>query len=150
MKALNSLCFLGLTLFFASCGRSAVGLGGPPDSLTSIQVNSTDLARTQQVTRQVFAGEGFQEIDSSASTISFAKQGDRAARLAWGGWGDEVMIKPEVSIRRAGSGIRLDCDLFIATVSEAFGETSRRKPWRAGRSAYHGVLKEIKKRVEGR
>ncbi len=150
MKIINLLLLLPLAIVLSSCGAS-VGLGGTgatSDSLASVSVNSTDLAKAKRVTRQVFSEEGFRETGTSSNTILFTKVGGRSARLAWGGWYDEVMINPEVLVMPGASGIRIDCDLYITNYSEAFGESSARKPWRAGRSAYRSVLKRIKKQIE--
>ena len=148
MKIIQLLSLLTIATFLTSCGGSSVGLGGGSDSLASVQVNSTDLAKAKRVTREVFAEEGFRETGSTSGTLFFTKQGGNAARLAWGGWGDDVMINPEVLVMRAAGGIRLDCDLYITNVSEAFGESDARKPWRAGHSAYRKVLTRIKERIE--
>jgi hypothetical protein len=148
MKTIKLLTILTLASFLTSCGGSAVGLGGGAESMASVQVKSTDLAKAQRVVREVFAEEGFQETSATSNTIFFTKEGNNTAQLLWGGWGDEVMINPEVLVMRANGGIRLDCDLYITNVSESFGEGDSRKPWVAGHSAYRKVLKRIKKRIE--
>lgn len=152
MKILKISCLLLsllLPLGLVSCGASSVGLGDSSDSLASVYVKSTDIPKARRAVAQVFAEEGFTDAGSAHGTLFFRKEGGRAAYLAWGGWGgDKVMINPQVGVYRAGDGIRLDCDLYISTVSEHFGENDAFRPWGAGRSAYRRVLRRIKKRIE--
>ena len=114
MKHLPTLLLLALSFAFNSCG-SSVGLGNNSDSLTSVEIKSTDLERARRVTRDVFTEEGFRETGTATNTIFFTKDGGRSAMLAWGGWGDEaVMISPEVYVGRSAKGISVQLDLYVS------------------------------------
>ena len=138
------------SLLLVACG-SAVGVGGSGrDSLATVTVKHTSPASVRPVTIAVFREEGFSVISEGANSLGFEKQGGRSAEVAWKTVGNSnpVMIRPTVSWSQVGADqIRLMCDVEVAQESTVYGETVRH-PMLAGKSAYSGLLREIKRRAE--
>jgi len=142
-------CLLG-GMLLSACG-SAVGVGGNEGALVSTTVtrNATD-ARIREAAVSVFTRDGFSRAGDATGSVSFVKQGGRSAEVAWKTLGNDnpVMIRPTVRWRLLGGGeAKLMCDVEITQASTAYGETAR-QPLLAGKSAYSGLLRQVKSRVE--
>lgn len=137
-------------LLLAACG-AAVGVGGPGhDSLAKVTVHRATPASIRSVTIAVFREQGFSVMSQAANSIRFEKEGGRSAEIAWKTVGNSnpVMIRPTVSWSPTGTDqLCLMCDVEVAQESTVYGETTR-QPMLMGKSAYSGLLEEIKRRVE--
>jgi hypothetical protein len=145
------ICLLGLgCLVLSACG-AAVGVGdGGVDNLASTRVKTNSPAAVQQAVLDVFRAEGFNVLSQGSQSITFSKPGGRSAELAWSTTANSnpVMIRPIVRWRTSGSGEMLvTCQVEIAQESTVYGETVR-QPFLMGKSAYNGMLRDVKSRVE--
>jgi hypothetical protein len=83
--------------------------------------------------------------------ITFQKRGGRSAEIAWTTIDNPnpVMIRPTVRWRSTGSSeYTVTCQVEVAQQSTVDGEIVR-EPMMMGKSAYNGMLREVKQRVEG-
>ncbi len=137
-------------LLLAACG-SAVGVGGPGgDALAKVTVKQATPESVRRATVSVFREEGFSLLSEGSRSMTFEKQGGRSAEIAWKTVGNSnpVMIRPTVAWSHLGADeVCLTCDVEVAQESTVYGETVR-EPMVVGKSAYHGMLKEVKRRVE--
>lgn len=136
-------------LFLSGCG-AAVGVGSGVDNLasTNVKTGSTDAVR--KAVLDVFGAEGFQVRSQTPQSITFTKRGGRSADIAWKTIGNSnpVMIRPTVTWRPNGtSEVWVGCQVQVAQASSVFGETVR-EPLAAGKSAYNGLLRKVKKQAE--
>ncbi|WP_193214985.1 hypothetical protein [Luteolibacter marinus] len=137
------------SLLLAACGAS-VGVGGGVDNLATVEVKTNSMPAVARAVEEVFRAEGFSVISRSEQSLSFTKRGGRSADIAWKTVGNDnpVMIRPTVRWRNDGPGrVWVGCQVEVAQQSDAFGETVR-EPLAVGKSAYHGLLKQVKQRVE--
>lgn len=149
---MNGRCFLlGLCcLILAGCG-AAVGVGnGGVENLATTKIRTGSEAAVRSAVLEVFKSQGFRVLSEGSQSITFSKRGGRSADIAWSTMANPnpVMIRPTVSWRKAGSGeVFVSCQVEIAQLSTVYGETVR-QPMVAGKSAYNGMLRDVKRRVE--
>ena len=142
---------LGLCCLVVSACGGAVGVGeGRVDNLASTSVKTNSSGAVRQAVLDVFQEQGFSMLSQGSQSITFTKPGGRSADLAWSTTANPnpVMIRPTVRWRAAGSGEMLvSCQVEVAQQSTVYGETVR-QPLMMGKSAYNGMLKDVKRRVE--
>lgn len=138
------------TLLLSACG-SAVGVGSNSvDNLASTRVKTSSNTEVQRAVEAVFRDEGFAVTSRGSGSMSFSKAGGRSADITWKTIGNDnpVMIEPTVSWRPDGPGMMwIGCQVDVVQESNTFGDTVR-KPVLMGKSAYHGMLRKVKSRVE--
>jgi hypothetical protein len=134
----------------SGCG-AAVGVGGGGvDSLASTRVRATSPEPVRRAVVEVFRAQDFTVLEQGADRITFQKRGGRSAEIAWTTIDNPnpVMIRPTVRWRKSGTGeFTVACEVEVAQQSTVAGETVRR-PMVVGKSAYQGMLREVKQRVE--
>jgi hypothetical protein len=99
---------------------------------------------------RVFQTQGFAVASQGSQSITFAKNGGRSAEIAWSTINNPnpVMIRPTVSWRPAGtSEYWVGCQVEVTQESTVSGETVR-QPLLMGKSAYNGMLRDVKQGVE--
>lgn len=137
-------------LLLSACG-AAVGVGGDRATyLATTRIRTDSEAAVRQAVEEVFRADGFAVDSRTGRSISFSKVGGRSAEIAWTTVGNPnpVMIRPTVSWRPDGPGaVWVGVRVEITQQSTAFGETVRR-PIMTGRSAYSGLLRQVRVRVE--
>ena len=124
--------------------------GGGVDNLASTRVKTNSSAVVQQAVLAVFRAQGFNVLSQGSQSITFSKPGGRSAEIAWTTTANPnpVMIRPIVRWQVSGDGEMLvTCQVEIAQESTVFGETVR-QPLLMGKSAYNGLLRDVKRRVE--
>lgn len=124
--------------------------GGGVDNLASTRVKTNSSAVVQQAVLAVFRAQGFNVLSQGSQSITFSKPGGRSAEIAWTTTANPnpVMIRPIVRWQASGDGEMLvTCQVEIAQESTVFGETVR-QPLLMGKSAYNGMLRDVKRRVE--
>jgi hypothetical protein len=120
------------------------------DNLASTSVKTHSPADVRPAVLDVFREQGFNVLSEGSQSVTFSKPGGRSADLAWSTTANQnpVMIRPTVRWRAAGSGEMLvTCQVEVAQQSTVYGETVR-QPYLMGKSAYNGMLKDVKRRVE--
>lgn len=145
-------CLAGLgCLVLSGCG-AAVGVGGGGvDSLASTKVRTTSSESVRRAVLAVFQAQEFSVISQSPGMITFQKRGGRSAEIAWTTIDNPnpVMIRPTVRWRSTGSSeFTVTCQVEVAQQSTVDGEIVR-QPMMMGKSAYNGMLRDVKQRVEG-
>lgn len=139
---------IAFSLLSVGC-RSMMGVGNG-SSLASVTVRNASIEDVRASTYQVFREDGFDKFSEAPGSMSFAKRGGRSSEIAWKTVGNSnpVMIRPTVRWRQVGDEeIRLSCSVEVTQASTAFGETVR-EPMLAGKSAYRGMLNDVRRRAE--
>jgi hypothetical protein len=143
---------LGLIcLVLSACGAAVgVGGGGGADNLASTRVKTDSSSAVREAVLDVFRNEGFNVLSQASQSVTFSKRGGRSAEIAWTTTGNPnpVMIRPTVRWGSGGTGsMHVTCQVEVAQISTAYGETVR-QPLLVGKSAYNGMLRDVKRRVE--
>ena len=116
---------------------------------TTIRTTSSDAVRRSVIS--VFQAQEFSVLSQSPGMITFQKRGGRSAEIAWTTIDNPnpVMIRPTVRWRSTGSSeFTVTCQVEVAQQSTVDGEIVR-EPMMMGKSAYNGMLRDVKLRVEG-
>jgi hypothetical protein len=142
---------LGLICLVLSACGAAVGVGsGGADNLASARVKTDSSSAVRQAVLDVFRDQGFNVLSEGTQSVTFSKRGGRSAEIAWTTTGNPnpVIIRPTVRWRSGGTGSMLvTCQVEVAQLSTVDGETVR-QPLLVGKSAYNGMLRDVKRRVE--
>ncbi len=141
----------GLALLVCGCG-SAVGVGGrDADNLASIRIQTNSTRAVRSAVLDVFKQEGFTVDSQTSQSITFSQRGGRNAEIMWSTINNPnpVMIRATVTWRPDGAGwVWVGCTVQVTQQSTAFGETAR-QPRVVGMTAYNGLLRRVKRQVEG-
>ena len=139
-----------LCIALVACG-GAVGVGsGAVDNLASTRVKTNSSDAVNKAVLTVFHEKGFKILSQRSQSIIFIKAGGRSADIAWSTINNPnpVMIRPTVAWRSTGTGeMILTCQVDVVQRDTSFGETVR-QPIMMGKSAYGGMLNDVKRRVE--
>ena len=136
----------------SACGSAVgVGGGGMGENLASTQIKTSSTSAVRSAVLDVFGADGFTMTSQTSESVSFTKAGGRSADAAWGDLmnPNPVMVNPTVRWRASGTGkVWVGCQVEISQQSTVFGEKTK-QPLLMGKSAYSGMLRKVKKRVEG-
>jgi hypothetical protein len=149
-KALKA-CSAGLAILLLASCASTVGVGDSAGSFVSTSVENSSHRKVHAAVKSVFREEGFSLLSEEPNEFHFRKWGGRSTEIIYGSWYTEgVAIEPEVIIFDQGAGnYTVHCDVYMR---EHNGSELLDANWRllsAGKSAYRGLMKKIKKRAEG-
>lgn len=139
-------------LVLSGCGAAVgVGSGGGGNNLASTQVNTSSTSAVRRAVIDVFGADGFVVTSQTTESATFTKRGGRSADITWGDLmnPNPVMINPTVTWRPSGATkVWVGCNVEISQASTVFGESTK-KPLLMGKGAYNGMLRRVRKRVEG-
>ena len=135
----------------------AVGLTGcqsakQPGSYShaSLTVKGRSDAEIRQVTKEVFAEEGYSLAAEGAEFMGFQRPGSRSDALKWGGWYDEgVVIRAKVKMTPLADDSRvLQLDMFaVRDAGDGVFESESRMVL-LNKRPYRQLMNEIGKRLK--
>lgn len=142
----------GVAVFLVSCGGT-VGVGrGGKSSFVSTSIQNTSRPAVDAAVQSVFQDEGFTLLYRGTNDFHFRKWGGTSAQIIYGSWfSDGIAIEPEVVVFDKGAGsFTVHCDVYMR---EHTGSDLLDANWRllgTGKLAYNGLMRDIKRRAEGR
>lgn len=147
-----------LPLFLAGClALCAVGFvgcqspnqpGGYSHGAVTVKAR-TDL-EIRQVTRTVFAENGYALLAEESALMEFQRPGTRRDVLKWGGWdGEGVMIRAKVRITKLAEDSRvLQLDMFaVRDAGDGLFESESRMIM-LNKQPYYRLMEEVGKRLQ--
>ena len=138
------------------CAVSLVGCQSARQSGTyshaSLTVKGQSDAKVRQVTRAVFAEEGYALVAEEAEYMGFQRPGSRRDALKWGGWyGEGVVIRAKVKMTKLADDSRLlQLDMFaVRDAGEGIFESESRMIM-LNKQPYRQLMNKIDKRLRAR
>jgi hypothetical protein len=142
------------TLLLGLCAVSLVGCqsANQPGSYShaSVTVKGRSDAEIRQVTKTVFAEEGYALVLAGADFMEFQRPGSRRDALKWGGWtGEGVMIRAKVMMTELGENSRLlQLDMFaVRDAGDGLFESESRMIM-VNKQPYRRLLDKVGKRLQ--
>ena len=143
-------------MVLALCAVSLVGCQSAKqpgsNSHASLTIKGWSDAEIRQVTKVVFATDGYSLASEGGEFMEFQRPGSRRDALKWGGWsGEGVVIRAKVKMTRLADDSRLlQLDMFA--VRDAGDRTleSESRMIMLNKEPYRRLLNEIGKRLPAR
>jgi hypothetical protein len=138
----------------AFCAVSLVGCQSAKQpgsySHASVTVKGRSDAEIRQVTKAVFAEEGYSLVAEGAEYMGFQRPGSRRDALKWGGWpGEGVVIRAKVKITVLADASRLlQLDMFaVRDAGDGIFESESRMVL-LNKKPYRQLMNEVSKRLQ--
>jgi hypothetical protein len=140
----------------AFCAVSLVGCQSAKQSGSyshaSLTVKGRSDAEVRQVTKAVFAEEGYALVAEEAEYMGFQRPGSRRDALKWGGWyGEGVVIRAKLKMTKLADDSRLlQLDMFaVRDAGEGTFESESRMVL-LNKQPYHQLMNKIGKRLKSK
>jgi hypothetical protein len=150
----NAQFHLFVAGLLALCAVSLVGCqsanqaGGYSHGAVTVKGRSD--AEIRQVTKAVFAENGYALLSEGAAFIEFQRPGTRRDALKWGGWyGEGVMVRAKVRITNLAEDSRvLQLDMYaVRDAGDGLFESESRMIM-LNKQPYHRLMEEVGKRLQ--
>jgi hypothetical protein len=143
-----------VTGVLALCAVSLVGCQSAKQpgssSHAAVTVKGRSDAEIRQVTKVVFAEEGYSLTGEDVEFMVFERPGNRRDAIKWGGWtGEGVVVRAKVKMTKLADNSRLlQLDMFaVRGAGNSFTESENRMAL-MNKQPYRHLLKEVSKRLQ--
>ena len=140
-----------ITAGLSGCASTA-GVGPSSSSWISVSIENTTRSAVDQAVMDVFRRDGFTLVSRSPYGFSFRKWGGRSTEIMYGSWFTKgVAAEPQITVTNPSAGTyRVHCDVFMREPHRGTLSGSEHQLRAVGRSAYLGLLEQVKQQARGR